>query len=94
MRQSLLDAVVTGNVRDLMDDHHTTQVDLAAVLGISQPAVSNKLAGRSRWTLDDLEALADHYGIRSSDLLRMGTKEVKPARETRSRRRPVDRIAS
>lgn len=36
---------------------------LAARVGVSPSWVSNKLAGRRRWTADDLDALASALGI-------------------------------
>lgn len=40
-----------------------TQTDLAAALGITQPAVSSRLKGRIDWRLRELHTVADALGI-------------------------------
>lgn len=40
-----------------------TQLELAALLGISRPAVSDRMRGRSRWSLAEVVALADRLGV-------------------------------
>lgn len=67
---SATEGVVTRVVRVLMTLHEEDQEKLAAVLGVKRQAVSDKMNGRIRWNLDDLEALATHYGVRSADFLR------------------------
>lgn len=52
-----------------MGVHREYQPDLAIVLQRSQGTVSNKLTGRSAFTVDELDKLADHYGITTADLL-------------------------
>lgn len=48
------------NVR--MAEHDETQSCLAAVLGISQQAVSQKLSGKSPFTLEDMAVICEHFG--------------------------------
>lgn len=36
-----------------------TQADIARLIGLDQTAVSRRLRGRSRWSVDDLDALMD-----------------------------------
>lgn len=36
-----------------------TQTDIAHLLGVSQSQVSARLGGRTRWSVDDLDALMD-----------------------------------
>lgn len=48
-----------------------THDDLAAALGVSRPAVSQKLQGRIQWTLYDLDLLAFHFNV-SHDLFLSG----------------------
>lgn len=36
-----------------------TQADIARLIGLDQTAVSRRLTGRSRWSMDDLDALMD-----------------------------------
>lgn len=53
----------------LMGVHGERQEDLAQGLGLTQGSVSLKLSGRSRITLDDVDAIAEHYGITPGQLL-------------------------
>lgn len=62
--------VVSRVVRTLMTARAEDQGDLAHVLGVTQAAVSNKLTGKTRWSIDDLDRMAEHYGIRAGDFLR------------------------
>lgn len=58
-RQAGISAVVRVYLAAYGERHD----DLAAALGVSRPAVSQKLQGRIRWTVADLDALADHFGV-------------------------------
>lgn len=53
-----------------------TQYDLAELLGVSRSAVSDRLSGRTRWSLDDVVTLADAWDIPVQDLARALTAEV------------------
>lgn len=53
----------------LMGFYQEHQPDVATALKASQGTVSNKLRGRTKLTLDDLDRLAAHYGITPADLL-------------------------
>lgn len=64
-----LSAVVASNVRDLLPQAGKRQVDVAAALGISQPAVSARLKGVTPFTIDELAPLAELLGVDTSDLL-------------------------
>ncbi len=46
-----------------------TQRAAADAMGISEQALSDKLRGRRRFTLVNLERLAEHFGITLSQLL-------------------------
>lgn len=39
------------------------QQDLAIVLGVVRPAITARMNNKSPWALDDLDALAAHYGV-------------------------------
>jgi transcriptional regulator with XRE-family HTH domain len=54
---------VAGNIRAEMARNRLTQSDLAVVLGKSQQSVSKKLRGRIPFDLDEIETLAQHFGI-------------------------------
>lgn len=67
-------AQVSAVVRVLLAARNETHDDLAAALGVSRPAVSQKLQGRIAWTLYDLDLLAFHFDVShetflSSDVL-------------------------
>lgn len=50
---------ITREVRRWMQAERYTQADVAALLGINQSKVSNRLRGITRWSLDDLDKLWD-----------------------------------
>lgn len=54
---------VSSIVRGLLGLRHMRQSDLAPVLGITPSGVNEKLQGRRKWTLDDLDAMAEHFDI-------------------------------
>lgn len=66
-----------------------SQADIARVLGITRPAVTARLSGRTRWTVAEVEALADHYGVEVAaffDLSRLGLLvDVTPSTPARRR---------
>lgn len=45
------------------------QRDVGEVLGLSSSAVSKRLNGETRWSVDDLDKLADHYGVSVAQLV-------------------------
>lgn len=55
-------AKVSEVVRILMTLARENQSDVARVLRVPQTAVSARLRGQTKWTVDDLEVLALHYG--------------------------------
>lgn len=56
-------------VAALMKLRNVKQADIARVLGIGQPQVSRRLAGRAPFTLDDLEKLARYLEVPVAQLL-------------------------
>jgi len=62
-------------VRTLMSratgDQATTGAALATTLGQHAPNISGKLRGKRSWSLDDLFAVADHYGVSLDTLAAM-----------------------
>ncbi len=60
---------VARAVRREMADYGVTQTRMAAVLGLSQQAVSSKRNGKTPFTLDELEVVASMFGMKTEDLL-------------------------
>lgn len=56
-------------VREALRSRGLRQQDIAPVLGLSQASVSDRLTGKTPFTLEDLERIAEHLGIRVADLL-------------------------
>ena len=52
------DLRVSDVVRDAADRLGLTHAALAGVLGISRPALTQRLTGRTRWTVSELATLA------------------------------------
>ncbi|MGX8903722.1 helix-turn-helix domain-containing protein [Streptomyces netropsis] len=73
-------------VAALMQATGESQRAVAAVLGLTQTQVSRRQSGAASWTLDDVDALAGHYGIAALDLLAGPTRacEVLPASRRRA----------
>lgn len=69
---------VTTAVRMLVAARRQRQEDLAAVLGVTQPSVSAKMRGRARWSVDDLDKLAEHFDVPLHDLLSPPTAYLRP----------------
>ncbi len=66
-------AAIGANVRVAMARVGMTQTDLAAVLGISQPAVSARLRGVVAFNVDEIIDVAAHLGVPVDQLLDRGT---------------------
>ncbi|MGK5729493.1 helix-turn-helix domain-containing protein [Streptomyces sp. URMC 124] len=73
-------------VAALMQATGESQRAVAEVLGLTQTQVSRRQSGAASWTLDDVDALAVHYGIGALDLLAGPTRacEVLPADRRRT----------
>ncbi|WKK24142.1 acyltransferase [Streptomyces olivoreticuli] len=56
-------------VAALMNRTGERQQDLAVALGLNKTQLSRRQAAKSRWTLDDCDTLAAHYGMPVLDLL-------------------------
>lgn len=74
---------VSRVVRILMALAEESQSDVAKVLGVPQSAVSARLRGQTKWTVDDLEVLALHYG-KSITVFFIDPDEILSASERRS----------
>ena len=52
-----LSVKIAARVRGLAAEKNITQMQLAAALGIAQPAVSRRMRGITPWSLDELAVL-------------------------------------
>lgn len=50
-------------IRGVLAQRGHTQAQLAAALGMTQPAISKRLTGRRPFTTTELEAVADFLGV-------------------------------
>jgi transcriptional regulator with XRE-family HTH domain len=53
----------------LMGAHGENQTALGNALGLTQGQISRKLSGQAALTLEDVDAVAEHYGITPAQLL-------------------------
>ena len=60
---------VSGEVRAWMARRGVKQQELADRLGITQPSLSMRLRGRTRWTINDLVIVAETLKVPVSVLL-------------------------
>lgn len=61
--------VFADNLASYMNSNHETQVDVAKLIGVSKSNVSAYLKAEQIPRMDKVQILADHYGVRLSDLL-------------------------
>lgn len=61
--------VVSGEVRAWMARRDLKQEALAKALGITQPSLSMRLRGRTRWTIQDLVVVSKTLDVPISVLL-------------------------
>lgn len=69
---------VTDVVRWCMAARRENQRQLADALGMAAPTLSLKLKGRRTWSLEDVEALAAHYGLNATAFLTEPTALIGP----------------
>ncbi|AWB82922.1 XRE family transcriptional regulator [Corynebacterium yudongzhengii] len=58
-----------AKVDQLMFMHRKTRKELGEVLGVTGASVSNKVYGNSKWSVEELFATADFFGLEVADLL-------------------------
>ena len=76
---------VAAEVRAWMARRGVRQETLAAQMGLSQSALSMRLRGRTRWTINDLAAVSEALDVPMATLL-APRPETEPARNNRSSR--------
>jgi transcriptional regulator with XRE-family HTH domain len=64
-----LPAAVAATVREVLKARGLSQQEAAPIFGHSQQALSDRMTGRTPFTLADLERLAAHLGIPVAQLL-------------------------
>ena len=66
---SPLSEVVSGEVRALMGRFSVTQTELAEWLDLKQSAVSARLNGTTRWSLPEIEQVAEAFDVHPAVLM-------------------------
>ena len=61
--------VFSKNLRKYMELNNTTQRELAEIVGVSAPTVSEWLATKKFPRIDKIEIMANYFGILKSDLI-------------------------
>lgn len=64
-----LSRIVASNVRAEMARYHVTQQRIAAELGIKQQNVSDRLRGRTPFTLDEVGLIAPLFDMSAAELI-------------------------
>ena len=58
-----IDAVVGKRIHDLLWTRRIPQSRLSRAIGVNEATMSHRLRGESKWTLRELDAIADYFGI-------------------------------
>lgn len=72
MEDVSLGEVLRQNIKDLMEWRRWNQADLCKKIGRSQPWLSKRIAYKSKFTVEDVEMLAQAFMLEPCDLLRPG----------------------
>ena len=64
-----LSEVVSAEIRSLMGRYQVTQVMLASWLGVKQASISERLKGKSRWSLDEIDRVAAGFAVHPAELM-------------------------
>lgn len=64
-----LEQRLNETVRHLLTRTGERHSDIAPLLGVNQSSMSARLRGASRWKLDDLAPVADHFGLTVCELI-------------------------
>lgn len=73
-----LSSIMSEEVRSIMARRNVNQTTLAVIMGINQTAVSARLRGRTPWKIDELETLAEFFGVPADSFLRIGGTSPRP----------------
>lgn len=69
MARSRSAAELRKTIPALLGVYGQSQADLGEAMGLTQGQVSRKIAGGSPFTLADCDAIAEHFGITTAQLL-------------------------
>ena len=64
-----LQDLVSFNLRMMMAARSMNQQDMADVLGVTRPAVSQKFSGKHPWSLDDIEKASEFFNVNPEALV-------------------------
>lgn len=62
-------AIIAENISHYMSLHHETRSDLSKFLNVPYTTITNWIKGATYPRIDKIEMLAQHWGIRKSDLV-------------------------
>lgn len=78
MRQTTRREEIAANARAAKARRQVTDADIAQALGITRPGVSERMNGKVRWQIEELEELADFLDTTLEELLAPASAEVAP----------------
>jgi len=84
--------LIGARIRSLRQSHGETQADLARLLGYSQAAIADYERARVRISVQDLEKIADHYGVSITYFLGRETEEDRKAAEYKRLATELERL--
>lgn len=59
-------------IKALRQRQGLNQGDVAAELGMTRPTYASRESGESSWRIDELEQLANYFGVQLADLIGTG----------------------
>jgi transcriptional regulator with XRE-family HTH domain len=76
MRQTNRREEIAANARAAKARRQVTDADIAQALGITRPGVSERMNGKARWQIEELEKLADFLDTTLEELLAPANAEA------------------
>ena len=76
MQQSSRREEIAANTRAAKARRQATDADIAKALGITRPGVCERMNGKARWQIEELEKLADFLDVPLEQLLAPATAEA------------------
>lgn len=78
-----IDAAVGQRVHQLLWTRRIPQSQVCRVIGVNEATMSRRLRGESKWTLRELDAIADYLAVSWAELLPRLDSNQEPAGKTR-----------